>query len=169
MSALCFVEFASNKLDFVELNRLANEIMANALLNNYAVFFNDDYVKQVLKPVDHKHTILISYSFFDKNADELFDVTGFVQENEIKFKEIFTDKFSFLNQFFSVLLSYQIEDLSIYFADDSETDLNEYIQFETNAENVVEKLYETFIKSSQKTGYTFPNINIHIKQYTNKP
>ena len=39
MSALCLVEFSSEKLEFAELNDLANKVMANALLNNYAVFF----------------------------------------------------------------------------------------------------------------------------------
>ena len=59
---------------------------------------------------------------------------------------------------------YQIKNLSIYFTDYSESDLNEYMQFETNAENVIEKLYEIFIEYAQKTGYTFPNINISIKE-----
>ena len=127
-------------------------------------FFNDDYARQVLKPVEHRHTILISYSFFDRNADELFDITGFVFENKINFKERFIDKFSFLNQLFSILFMYQIKNLSIYFTDYSESDLNEYMQFETNAENVIEKLYEIFIEYAQKTGYTFPNINISIKE-----
>ena len=164
MSALCLLEFSSKKLKFAELNNLANEVMANALLNNYAVFFNDDYARQILKPVEYRHTILISSNFFDRNADELFDVTGFVSENEANFKERFIDKFSFLDQLFSVLLSYRIEDLSIYFTDYSEVDFNEYMQLEVNTSNVVEKLYKTFIELSQKTGYTFPNIIFRIKK-----
>lgn len=164
MSALCLVEFSGKKLEFTELNNLANEVIANALLNKYSVFFNDDYAKQILKPEAHRHTILLSRSFFDRNADELFDVTDFVSESEIKFKEKFLDNFSFLNQIFDILFRYQIDGVNIYFTDDSETNLNEYIYLEVIVENLLERLYETFIRYCDTTGYSFPDIKMHIEK-----
>ena len=42
MSAIFLVKFHVKNIDYTKLNHLANDIVSNALSNNYAVFFNDN-------------------------------------------------------------------------------------------------------------------------------
>ena len=163
MSALCVVGFDGSKLKFADLKSLSNEVISNALLNKYAVFFNDSYAEQILEPKSQKHTILISYNFFDRNADELLDVTDFVYESKKNFKINFFNKFAFLNQFFNILFSYQVRDVNIYFTEYGEENLEKYIHVDIRLEEMLEKLYEVFINNSRATGFSFPNINFRFQ------
>jgi hypothetical protein len=61
------------------------------------------------------------------------------------------------------MFKYKIEDINIFLSEEGETDLEEYIFIEACQEDIIEKLYEVFVQQTSKTGFTFPNIKIHVK------
>ena len=163
MSALFLVKFYVKKIDYTKLNHLANDIVSNALLNNYAVFFNDNYAEVILKK-NIENSFLISDSFLYKHGDEILDITEFVCNGEGLMKERFMLKYTFLNQLMDILFRYGVLSLDIYITEDGDECVERYICVETKKENLLEDLFQTFIRYSSKTGYTFPNIKIQIRE-----
>ena len=96
MSSFFLMDFSKEKLKYNDLNNLADNIIKNALKNGYAVFLNDSYSSQILKNKTNNISILFSYSFLDRNADELLDLTDFIYDDESDFKKKFFDKFGCL-------------------------------------------------------------------------
>lgn len=164
MSALCLVSFSGEKLDFSKLNNLANEIVLNAVLNKYAVFFDDCYAEQILENKPRMISALISCSFFDRNADDFLNLSDFAYDTEGEFKRDFFNRFHVLKLFIEILFSHQIDYADIYITEDSNEDLESYICVETTQEDMLEKLFETFMLYAFKNGYTFPDIKIQIQK-----
>lgn len=162
MSALVLIKYNVKQFDFKIMNKLANDVVANALLNGFAVSFNDDSAELILQD-EIENSLLISDSFLYRHGDEILDLTEIVYEEESVFKERFILKYNFLKQLVDILFRYQVDSVNIYFTEYGESNLEEYICIETQAEDMLEKLYETFIQSSKTTGFCFPNISIHIK------
>lgn len=161
MSAICLISFDTKKLSFEQLNKLANQTMMTALLNNYAIFYNDCFAEKFMKREKQKTTILLSDSFLYRNADDLLDVTAFAYDSDADYKRKFIKKYSFFTALINVIFSYNIDSINLYITEQGDDD---YIYLETKNDNMVEELFNLFIKNSSKTGYTFPNINICIKK-----
>ncbi len=157
MSALFFVKFNKKELSFDALNKLANEIVGDALKNNYAVAFNDEYLGEAFNK-EKDITILLSDSFLYRHGDELLDVTEFVCESEKEFKLKFMKKFSFLTKLIDTLFQAKIREVDICFADTDES----VPLIVTTKNDLLTDLYNEFITSSSKTGFTFPNLKIQV-------
>ena len=167
MSSFFLIDFSKEKLKYNDLNNLADNIIKNALKNGYAVFLNDSYSSQILKNKTNNISILFSYSFLDRNADELLDLTDFIYDDESDFKKKFFDKFDFLNDVFDILFSYNIKKIDLYITEDGSED-TEYVEVVVKKDNVVQVLYDNFIKYSSVTGYTFPNLHINVVSEKNQ-
>ena len=164
MSAICLMEFNAKQLSFEKLNKLANEIIANALSNNYAAFFNDCYAENFIKDKERMTYLLLSDSFLYRNADDLLDVTAFVYEADEIYKKKFIEKYSFFSKLIDIIFKYEIDVIDLYITEQGDNKFDEYIFEGVKKEKLLEKLFDAFIKSSSQTGYTFPNIKIHIKK-----
>ena len=161
MSALLLFKFSTKHIKFDEENKLANEIVNCALKNYFAVSFNN--CVDLISQEDNFNSFFVSDSFLYTHADEILDLTDFVFEDEPVFKKRFIEKYSFLEKLIEILFHYKTEFINIFFSEYGETDLKEYLDIEATAQNVLEKIYEVFIKNSNDTGFTFPNIMISIK------
>lgn len=164
MSAICLMEFNAKQLSFEALNELANEIIANALSNNYAAFFNDCFAESFIKDEERMTYLLLSDSFLYRNADDLLDVTAFVYDTDEIYEKKFIEKYSFFSKLVDVIFKYEIDVIDLYITEQGDDKFDAYIFEEVKKENLLEKLFDVFIKSSSQTGYTFPNIKIHIKK-----
>lgn len=160
MSAVCLLNFNSKHLTFEQLNNLANDMVKNALLNGIAVYFNDNIVEELLSDEKSNTSVILSDSFLYRNADDLLDFTNFAYETEENYKTIFIQKYSFLSQLIDIVLGYKIESIDLYISEQGNFD--NYIYVETKKENAVYELFNTFMEHSLKTGYTFPDLKIHI-------
>lgn len=160
MSAVCLLNFNTKHLTFEQLNNLANDMVKNALLNGIAVYFNDNIVEEFLSDEKSNTSVILSDSFLYRNADDLLDFTNFAYETEENYKTIFIQKYSFLSQLIDIVLGYKIESIDLYISEQGNFD--NYIYVETKKENAVYELFNTFMEHSLKTGYTFPDLKIHI-------
>ena len=160
MSAVCLLNFNTKHLIFEQLNNLANDMVKNALLNGIAVYFNDNIVEELLSDEKSNTSVILSDSFLYRNADDLLDFTNFAYETEENYKTIFIQKYSFLSQLIDIVLGYKIESIDLYISEQGNFD--NYIYVETKKENAVYELFDTFMEHSLKTGYTFPDLKIHI-------
>lgn len=160
MSAVCLLNFNTKHLTFEQLNNLANDMVKNALLNGIAVYFNDNIVEELLSDEKSNTSVILSDSFLYRNADDLLDFTNFAYETEENYKTIFIQKYSFLSQLIDIVLGYKIESIDLYISEQGNFD--NYIYVETKKENAVYELFNTFMEHSLKTGYTFPDLKIHI-------
>ena len=162
MSSVVLIKFNLKEYKFNLLDAFAKELVLNSLKENYAVFFNDDYCRFFFKEgVDN--TILISDSFLYRQADGILDVTNIIEEDEGVFKKKFIQRYEFLKKIIKIMFKYKIEDVNLFLSEGGESDLGEYISVETYQDNMIEKLYEVFVQQTSKTGFTFPNIKIHVK------
>lgn len=163
MSAIFLVKFHVKNIDYTKLNHLANDIVSDALSNNYAVFFNDNYAEVILKK-NIENSFLISDSFLYKHGDEILDITEFVCDEEGLMKERFMHKYAFLNQLMNILFRHGILSLDIYITEDGDECVERYICLETKRADLLENLFQTFIRYSSQTGYTFPNVKIQVQE-----
>ena len=111
-----------------------------------------------------ENSFLISDSFLYKHADEILDITEFVCDEEGLMKERFMHKYAFLNQLMNILFRYGILSLDIYITEDGDECVERYICLETKRADLLENLFQTFIRYSSQTGYTFPNVKIQVRE-----
>lgn len=107
---------------------------------------------------------MLSDSFLYRNADDLLDVTAFVYDTDEFYEKKFIEKYSFFSKLVDVIFKYEIDVIDLYITEQGDDKFDEYIFEEVKKENLLEKLFDAFIKTSSQTGYTFPNIKIHIKK-----
>lgn len=163
MSALCFLNFNTKHLNYKQLNNLANDAVKNALLNGYAVFFNDSFAEETRRDEKLNTSVLLSDSFLCRNADDLLDVTDFAYEAETNYKMSFIKKYSFLSQLVDIIFQYEIDSIDLYITEQGDEDFN-CIYERTEKVNIVKKLYDIFTSQSLNTGYTFPSLKVHIER-----
>ena len=161
MSAIFLVEFNTKKKDFNLTNALAKKVVLYALSNNFAVSFNDNSAKALMND-RIENTLVISDSFLYRHADDILDVTDFVEEAEIIFKEKFIAKYLFLEGLINLLFEHEMEGVNIYISESNSNDLKEYTFIKTDVKNLLVSIYQEFIKVSNETGFTFPDIKIRV-------
>lgn len=160
MSSICLLNFDAKDLTFEQLNDLANELVKCALLNCVAVNFNDDKVKEFFNKQKLNTYILLSDSFIYRSADDLLDITSLAHETEENYKIKFIQKYGFFSQLIDIVFNYKIESIDFYVSEQGS--INRFINVETQKDSFMNELFSIFIEHSLKTGFTFPDLKIHI-------
>lgn len=162
MSAICLMNFNARKIPFEQLNNLANEAMETALDNKIAVFFNDDFAEEVFDEFELQTSVLISDSFLYRHADDLLDVSEFVDETGNDYKNKFMNKFRFFSRFVDIVFGYNIDQIDLIITQDGNENINDYKSIKTNRNNLIKDLFYNFMEQKKITGYTFPDLKIQI-------
>ena len=162
MSAICLMNFNARKIPFEQLNNLANEAMETALDNKIAVFFNDDFAEEVFDEFELQTSVLISDSFLYRHADDLLDVSEFVDETGNDYKNKFMNKFRFFSRFVDIVFGYNIDQIDLIITQYGNENINDYNSIKTNRNNLIKDLFYNFMEQKKITGYTFPDLKIQI-------
>lgn len=160
MSLLCFFSFDAKRLSFEKLNNLSNEIMHNALQNEYAAFFNDSFLDDIKIKEQLATTLLLSDSFLYRNADGLLDVSDYVYDKKKTFRNEFIKKYGFILQLINILFKHEINVIDFYVLS---TGCTNYTHLQTKKDFLLKDLLNEFLKQVPETGFTFPDLKIQIE------
>ena len=64
----------------------------------------------------------------------------------------------------NILFRHGVLSLDIYITEDGDECVERYICLETKRADLLENLFQTFIRYSSQTGYTFPNVKIQVRE-----
>lgn len=171
MSSFCCINLKENNLkkDFNSYNELAKELMAYALNNDLAIFFNSyDYWQDVIEKGKFNEFFLLSDSFLYKSC-ELLDNTEFVkliEENDDinVYKNAFIKKYSLFKDIVDIIFKYSVSVIEIYISEDDITEYEDFKNLVSTKETILNDLFESVINSVNEYGNEFPNLKIIIKK-----
>ena len=170
MSSFCCINLKDSKVtaDFENYNNLAKEIIANALKNNIAAFFNSyDYWQDLILKADMKAFFLLSERKKKKSC-ELLDNTCFIDiiENNSDmqvYKKAFEKKYKFFKELVEIIFKYDVSLIEIYLTEDDTTEIDDFKSMVSTKETILSDLFSCVIKSTPEFGNEFPTIKIIIK------
>ena len=170
MSSFCCINLKDSKVtaDFENYNNLAKEIIAYALKNNIAAFFNSyDYWQDLILKADMKAFFLLSDSFLYKSC-ELLDNTCFIDiiENNSDmqvYKKAFEKKYKFFKELVEIIFKYDVSLIEIYLTEDDTTEIDDFKSMVSTKETILSDLFNCVIQSIPTFGNEFPDVKIVIK------
>lgn len=167
MSAICIVNLKAHKLEFDQLNNLANELVAFALKNKVAVFFNvRDYGYDIIQEAKMRNYFLVSDSFLYENCDFLEEPLYILERETVqKTYEAFCGRYIFLEGMLRLIFQYEVLITEIYISTEGEINgIGDFHSIETNSGGFMREFFCSVYDSQKNIFAEFETVKFIIEK-----
>ena len=156
MSNICLINL-QHKLNYEQLNKLANTLVRVSLEHHIGVVFYPEYVHSIKHTDAFKSYFGLSDSFMHCNCEFLDTPIDYNLSNIERCKKDFFSKYAFFIDMIGALKQAQVTKIDVYLsADGSVDDVNDFTVIQSSYETFLTDVFNSIIDNSNLYAYNLP-------------